>query len=141
MDKYDYIVILEKAYKEGLTKNGLSNDTLDAMRNALESNVDKPKLDSVFGVGCPEDMEGELCIFVSDRRTWEDEGCCADQYYDKAFDILYEIGFAEETDGIFSQSMDYLEKYRPMTRDEIIVKLKAIGFEYNENFEKFMLDV
>lgn len=140
MDKYDLKVLLEQAYKEGLTKQGLSNATLDGIRNALETDKDKPNISSVFGCGCLEDMEGELCIFVSDKRTWENEGCCADSYFDDTFSILYEIGFAEECDGIFSQSAEYLEKYRAMTRDEIVPKLLAIGFEYNELFEKFMLD-
>lgn len=140
MDKYDYKILLEKVYKQGLTKEGLSNETLDSIRNALESNRDNPDISSVFGVGCTEDMEGELCVFVSDKSTWVNEGCCADQYYDDAAQILNEIGFAEECDGIFSQSMVYLEKYRAMTRKEIIEKLSAIGLEYNEDFEKFMID-
>ena len=140
MDKYDFRILLKKAYGEGLTKEGLSNDTLESIRYALTDDRDKPDISSVFGVGCSEEMEGELCVFISDRRTWKNDGHCADGYDDDAFSILYEIGFAEECDGIFSQSMEYLNKFQAMTREEIIVKLSAIGLEYDENFEKFMLD-
>lgn len=141
MDKYDYKIILQKAYDEGNTQEGLTLEMLEEIRRILVDERDKPNISSVFGVGRPEDMEGELCVFVSDAHIWKTNGHCADMYEDDASDILHDIGFAEEMDGHFSQSMEYLEKYRAMTKEEIIEKLSAIGFEYDEKFEEFMLDV
>ena len=135
MDKYDFKILLEQAYKEGLTKEGITPEALDNLRNAIER--DKPNIDSVFGVGYPEEFEGELIIFLSDANTWKNEGHCADQYYDDAADILDEIGFCHEMDGHFSRNPDL----EPMTKEEIITKLSSIGFEYDSNFEEFMLDV
>jgi len=142
MNKYDYRNMLAKAYDEGISKEGLSIDTLDDIAAMLE--VDKPRLNSVFGVGYSEEYEGELCVFLSDASTWKDEGYCADCYDDEddSYGLLNLIGLHEACDGVFQQP------YRTeankdevfLNREEIIALLVSYGLEYDQKFEEFMLD-
>ena len=143
MNKYDYRILLEKAYGEGVTQQGLTIETLAKIREVLET--DKPNLLSVFGVGESEEYGDGLCVFLSLKSVWKEEGCCSDWYddADDSYKLLKLINIHESQDGVFQfpyvVATDSNEAL--MTREEIIKTLISYGLEYDPKFEEFMLDV
>jgi hypothetical protein len=143
MNKYDYRVLLEKAYKEGITRNGVSVETLDEIATCLGH--DEPNLMSVFGVGEAEEYGDGLCVFLSLKSVWVEEECCADYYDDDddSYKLLESINIHESQDGIFQFPYDVAtdSNLALMTKEDIIKTLTSYGLEYDPKFEEFMLDV
>jgi len=137
MDKNDYKILLEKVYKEGLTKEGLSLKTLEEIKDIL--NIDSLNINSVFGVYMGINMydKEEIRIAVSDIETWEGEGYCSDCSNDDSFEVLKDMRFSPECDGIYAP---FFDSTKHPTKDEIIEKLTSLGFKYSEDFENFIMD-
>lgn len=96
-------------------------------------------ISSVFGIGkVPFDQneEGEAetvtVVYVSDKETWEKSGHCCDQYKDDSFEALVGLGFEELMEAVWEVSDTTLSD------DEIIGRMKDVGFEYSPSFEVFM---
>jgi hypothetical protein len=91
-------------------------------------------VDSVFGIGTMRDMDGEEmpCIYVSDKSTWKEEGCCSNFFEDDSYEVLCGLGFVEEQEGIWSSSdpMNLPINYHK--------RLVDAGFTYDPDFESFM---
>ena len=140
MNYYDLVLLMEKVYIEGITNQGLSPETLDEIRVELDNS--KPKIDSVFGVQLGTDYEDEeiLYIYVSDTLTWKKDGHCSDRHDDNSFDVLTNLGFAQEMEGVYSSSIDMIRAGSVPSKEDIISKLISLGFEYDEKFEIFMKD-
>ena len=140
MSEYDSMILLERVYVEGITKEGLSPETLEKIRVVLEE--DKPNIDSVFGVAFgPDIWEKEtMYIYVSDTVTWKKDGYCSDSYYDDSYDVLQRLGFGEEMDAVFAPGCDMVKNNEVPTKEEIIEKLISLGFKYDEDFENYMKD-
>lgn len=136
----EYRLLLEKAYGEGITKEGLSTDTLDEISAVLEEN--KPELDSVFGVAMGLDCwdKETLYVYVSDAVTWLKDGYCSDSAMDDSWNLLRDLGFAETMESVFEPSTDMIKKSGMPNREELIEKLKSLGLIYDEKFEIFMKD-
>ena len=126
MDKYDYRILLEEISL--LTSNS-------SIKKKIHQAIlkDKPYINSVFGIGEYVEFEEELCIFISDKTIWQEEGHCGCTYTDDAWKILKEMGCSEVSDCI----------YVPKIKDVISLteKLIAIGFEHDTDFEFFMMNV
>ena len=140
MDKYDYRILLQKMYYQGCNYHGYSRSFINHVSRILEE--DKPNIKSVFGVGPYPEFELDLAIFVSTADYWKETGYCDDAYQDDTYKVLSEMGFAEQSDGIWGfPYSDIVNGKKLMSREEIIAKLTAVGFEYDEKFEQFMQDV
>jgi len=90
-------------------------------------------IDSVFGVGTIPETDSDSCVFVSDRKTWEENNHCCDYYKDDTMDVLGKLGFGELQDGCFEAP--------GIKREEIISLLSDHGFVYDSSFEQFMESV
>lgn len=137
MDKYDYRILLQEIYNRSRPSSlKLGSLFVDRIEKLLED--DRPNIDSVFGVGPYPEFELDLAIFVSHVDDWK-KGFCSDAYLDDTYEVLTEMGFAEQSDAIWGFPYgDILQGKKLMTRDEIIAKLSAVGFEYDAKFEFFM---
>ena len=122
----DYKLLLQRAYDEGITKEGLTVDTIDEIKTLLEE--DKPEIDSVFGVAFGEDsMQREtLYVYVSDSHTWLVDGHCSDCATDDTWNVLRDMGFSEEMESVFTPSTKMIKKFGVPNREELIEKLKAL---------------
>lgn len=89
--------------------------------------MEKIKIATVFGTS-----KSGRKFYVSDKETWENERCCGDSLDTDVYNAVYETGLVEEQEGIWAKQ-DSKEN-----TVNIIVKLQESGFEYNEDFEKFM---
>ena len=138
MKDFDAIILLERVYVEGLTKEGLSQETLDKIRVILEEN--KPNIDSVFGIAYQEDYDGEevMFVYVSDKLTWKKDGHCCDHVMDDSRNVLFDMGFAEDMESIYTPNCDLVKADAVPSREELKAKLINLGFEYDEAFENFM---
>ncbi len=135
MDKYDFKILLEQVYDDTLAGTKISDELLQRMHKAFKEDI--KDIDSLFGVSLLPDYEGEpdiLYVFISDRKTWEEEQRQADFYKDDTASILIEMGLIETEDGIFCQAKERFNK------TELIGKLSLIGLTYDHLFETFIVD-
>lgn len=145
MNKYDYHDLIQRVYAQGITKEGLTIDILDEIKNVIET--DKIDVNCVFGIGYYSEYGGDiLCAFISNMEDWKDEKCCSDYIADDVYKILTTIGFVEQEDAIWSTgnwvfTKDGQEKINQFTREEIFEKLSKVGFYYDKEFEEMMMDV
>jgi hypothetical protein len=138
MDKYDCLILLEKSYSLGYDYP-LFKNLKPKLKKAIEDLT--PNINSVFGVGSYPEFELDLAIFVSHVDDWK-KGFCSNAYLDDTYEVLTEMGFAESSDGIWGfPYSDILQGKKLMTREEIIAKLSSVGFQYDEKFATFMMDV
>lgn len=98
----------------------------------------------IFGIGQnPEaeewtdrDDEFEMSpfsVYITDKRTWEDEHHCNDSAVDqKMRERLNRAGFAESEDGIFEPISV------TMIKEQIRQAMEKLGYVHNEEFGKWM---
>lgn len=72
-------------------------------------------------------------VYVTDKRTWEEEHHCNDSAVDqKMREKLEKAGFAESEDGIF-EPID-----ATMTYEQIYQAMEKLGYVNNEEFGSWM---
>ena len=89
--------------------------------------MDKIKIKTIYGIS-----KNERRFYFSDKKEWEENKCCSDRLDNDVYNTIYDIGLIEEMEGIWSK------QDKKTTKQEIENKLIELGFEYNEEFEKFM---
>lgn len=106
-------------------------------------------INSVFGFGlwyesCSCDsLRTKLCVYVSDKKVWEEEKCCSDYTNEEEGEVLWRLGLGEEMEAVFTlldkqwdgSKVVPVEK---ITKEEIHKKLIEAGFTYDKKFEDFM---
>ncbi len=89
----------------------------------------------IFGVS-EEYFDDEIghVLFVTDKRTWEEENICSDQFENDFYNFMEDNGFYEIEDGIWEHE-DNLDK------EGFFSLAEKIGLVYNKDFENFMNDI
>jgi hypothetical protein len=72
-------------------------------------------------------------IFFSDTETWK-EGCMLEYTPEEIAEIMFENNFTEAMEAVFEPCHNEIN----LSKCELIDRLKKLGFEYNEEFEKKM---
>ena len=94
----------------------------------------------IFGIGgnpeaaeWSEEKMSPFNVYVTDKRTWEDEHHCNDSAVDQPMrEKLEKAGFAEKEDGIF-EPIDHM-----MVKDQIYQAMEKLGYVFNEDFSVWM---
>ncbi len=99
----------------------------------------------IFGIGTNPSFDEEefeedgiegspFWVYLTDKKTWEEEGCCNDNIDPSIMEKMREAGFCEAMEAIYEPTDQIMNS----TKEELMTLVQGFGFEYDEKFSSFM---
>lgn len=134
MDRYDIRMPDDSIYNTSLHANTNSN--------CKRCNRDGIMNGYIFGVNIVTGWgEGDkLFVFIDEKLVYEDKKEYTGQVTDEIWEQLRSLDIQNDSETVWSQPKKIIQngKYKEvnkLTRNELILLLRDLGFEYNEEFE------